>query len=652
MVFSVVIFLLAILALSFLIFIHELGHYFMAKWVGMRIETFSIGFGKPIVSWEKNGEKWQIGWLLFGGYVKIAGMDVEGDRDPYQVPDGFFGKKPWDRIKVSLMGPLVNLIFALLIFSLLWLEGGRDKSFAEYTNKIGWVDPQSELFAKGVRPGDDIIAYNDEPYQSAKDNLYAPLTSGGEIAVKGQKEDYASGTKTLFDYKVKTYPNPNYLDKSIVTAGILQPAQYLIYNRLPSGKENPLPENSPLIGSGIQYGDRLIWADGEILFSTEQLHHILNDGKALITVMRDGNTLLFRVPRVPVQELKLDPAYKEELVDWQFEAELNGEKIQKLMVIPYSLTPDAVVDGELKFIDKDNQENAFPKNPISPLHRTLQKGDRILAVDGTPIRHSYQLLADLQHHKVNLIVERNEKAIRKTPWVEANAEFDRQIAWKALQKIAQNIGTPDQVTTASDYILLKPISPKTQTEIFKTNDNTESPEIVELKKKIASIEDPEKRTQALRLLEKQQKQLMLGITLQDRHVVYNPVPTEQFANVFEEIWRVLKALFTGSLNPKFLSGPVGIVQAVHDNWLISGREVMYLLGVISLNLGVLNLLPIPMLDGGTIMMTLFEMVTRKRIPPKTMEKLIIPFAVLLIAMFIFWTYNDILRIFSGFFGVR
>src|SRR5438132_112941 len=98
---------LAVLGLSFLIFIHELGHFWMARRVGMRVETFAIGFGKPIFSWIRDGVKWQIGWLPFGGYVKIAGTETEEGNDPFSVADGFYGKSPWDRIKVAIMGPLV-----------------------------------------------------------------------------------------------------------------------------------------------------------------------------------------------------------------------------------------------------------------------------------------------------------------------------------------------------------------------------------------------------------------------------------------------------------------------------------------------------------------------------------------------------------------
>jgi regulator of sigma E protease len=150
MIVNILYILLTFLGLGFLIFIHELGHYFAAKKVGMKIEVFSIGFGKPIYSFKRNGVKWQICMLPFGGFVKIAGMEKEGDIEPSQIKDGFFGQKPFSRIKVSLAGPLVNLVFAFLAFSIIWTCGGRKKNFSEYTKKIGFVEQQSNLyFEKG-----------------------------------------------------------------------------------------------------------------------------------------------------------------------------------------------------------------------------------------------------------------------------------------------------------------------------------------------------------------------------------------------------------------------------------------------------------------------------------------------------------------------
>src|SRR5271170_5798666 len=123
--------ILALLGLGVLIFIHELGHYVMARRVGMKVEAFSIGFGKPLHVWERDGVKWQLCLLPFGGYVRIAGMEKKGALEPHQIPDGFFGKKPIDRIKVALMGPLVNIVFAFLMFTVIWACGGRLKSFSE-----------------------------------------------------------------------------------------------------------------------------------------------------------------------------------------------------------------------------------------------------------------------------------------------------------------------------------------------------------------------------------------------------------------------------------------------------------------------------------------------------------------------------------------
>lgn len=644
--------ILAIVGLSFLIFIHELGHYYMARRLGMRVEVFSIGFGRPIYSWMKDGVRWQVGWLLFGGYVKIAGMETEGQNDPYSVSDGFFGKGPWDRIKVAFMGPFVNLVFALLAFILLWTVGGREKSFSEYTSIIGWIDQKSELYAQGIRPGDEVYAYNGRRFESAKDHLYVPMTSPSGINIEGYKIDSIKKEKTPFEVKVKAYPHPTAMDKGIVTTGILQPASYIIYDRMPNGLDNPLPEGSPLQGSGIQYGDRIVWADGEVIYSQQQLSHVLNDERVLLTIQRANHTLLKRVPRVRIQELKLDIDVKEELIDWQFEAELNTIRFQQMYALPYNLTSGCVVQSALKFIDKENEQMAFPEHFYSELEAPLEKGDLILAVEGIPVAHAYDLLAQLQQQKILLIIERGPRVKQLTHWKDADEDFERQVNMNDLQMIASRIGTASQVNVLGDLHLLKPIVPKTRRDFILTPEGQVhmATELLEQKKQIDTIEDPEQKAKALMMLDSREKQLLLGLpNIQDKKVEYNPNPIELFGKVFQEVWYTLEALVTGSLNPKWLSGPIGIVQVVHDTSMVSLKEALYWLGAISLNLGMLNLLPLPVLDGGTICLSFFELITGKKLKPKTLEKLIVPFAILLIGFFIFLTYQDLMRIFSGFF---
>ncbi len=651
MILSILYIIFAILALSFLIFIHELGHYFMARRVGMRVETFAIGFGKPIFSWVHKGVKWQIGWILFGGYVKIAGQDLDKEKDPYSVPDSFFSKRPIDRIKVAVMGPLVNLLFAFLIFGLLWIGGGRQKNFSEYTAKIGWVDSKSELYTHGVRPGDEILSYDNKAFQSSKDHLYAPMMADKHIEVKGEKVNSDGKQKTPFDYNVKTYPHPASLEKDILTAGIVQPANYILYEKLPQGKDNPLPEGSPLQTSGIQYGDRIFWVDGEIIFSSMQLNNILNDGRALLTVERAGQHFLARAPRIPVQELKLDSQFKDELTDWQYASHLNNVKLHDLYVIPYNLNDQGVVESRVKFIDKDKEEEAFPKYPFSSLENPLQPGDKIIAVHNKPIHNAAELLSNLQKNSLTIIVQRDPQVEKSITWKEADRSFDKDINWTDFNQIVQSIGAPNPILSAGNFFLLNPVIPKTRSQIFISPEKQAwlSAEMLHERKEMESIEDPDTRARALNLLAAKEKELMLGLpSVQDRKVDYNPNPAEMFVNVFDEIWRTLSALVTGSLNPKWLSGPIGIVQVVHDSWMVSLRDALFWVGAISLNLGVLNLLPIPVLDGGTILMSFIEMITGRKISPKLLEKLVLPFAILLIGLFLYLTFNDLSRILGHF----
>jgi regulator of sigma E protease len=650
MIVSFIYVILAILGLSFLIFIHELGHYWMARRVGMRVETFAIGFGKPIYSWEKDGVKWQIGWLLFGGYVKIAGTETEDGVDPYDIPDGFFGKKAWDRIKVAFMGPFVNLLFALILFAVLWISGGREKNFAEFTHKIGWIDPNSELYVAGIRPGDEITAYDDYEFQTSKDHLYAPMISSGEVEVKGYKVNYQTGQRDAFDLKVKPYSHPSFIDRNILTAGIFNPANYVLYDKLQNGDENPLPEGSPLRESGIRYGDQIVWADGELVFSSAQLSDLLNDGRVLLTIQRGDHVFLRRVSRVQAQDLRPDAEFREELIDWQHEAGLKDRKFQEIYTIPYNLTYDCNVENVLRFIDKTDQENAFPNQLFSKEDEPLQPGDKIIAAQGKPINRAFELIKEIQEKRVNIVVLRNAIPDEKLTWTEADAAYNKDVHLDNLAKIASSIGTQQPVVSNSNLVLLKPVTPKVRTDFPMSEDAKAwlETEKSEKYKAIEQIEDPEKRRYFLNLLEKNENLLVLGLpNPQDRKVTYNPKPTKLFENVFNEIWRTLHALFSGTLSPKYITGPVGIVQVVHSTSMVSFKETIFWIGAISLNLGILNLLPIPILDGGTIVFSFFEMITGRRIKPKTLEKIILVFAVLLISFFVFLTYNDILRVFGN-----
>lgn len=632
--------LLAILGLGFLIFIHELGHYWMAKRAGMKIEAFSIGFGKPIISWMKDGVRWQISWIPFGGFVKIAGMQKERGYEPHEISGGFYSKTPWQRIKVSFMGPAVNILFGLLLFTVLWFSGGREKLFSEFTRRIGWVDPQSDLYAKGVRPGDVIESYDGRSFGGIKDLMIAGLMKGSQNRIQGYKIDEVSGMRTDFDYTLDNYAVQDApIQKK--TIGVAAPATYLLYD----GSLNPLAAGSPMAASGIQNGDRIFWADGELLYSQDHLVHAVNESTALLTVRRGGSVFHAKVPRIHLDELHMSSMQKAEVDDWQYEAKLSG-RVEDLFFIPYLLSPSAAVEMRLDFIDEQDQRRAFEQCQRCSYFHPLEEGDQILAIDGKRISSSYDLLNNLQKRRVLMIVQRGE--FSPDSWKSADADFERLADRQDLQKIVASIGSDGPVRQSGRLFLLNAVEPKPLRELSSLYDKHKE-QIERSRAQIESIKDPIARQETLERFSALEKRMYLGIGFHDRQVVYNPSPLEQLFNVFKDTWRTLSGLFSGNLSPKHMSGPVGIVQVVQFGWMQGFKEALYWMSFISLNLGIVNLLPIPVLDGGHIVFSAYEWLTRRRISAKMMERLVLPFFGLLIAFFIYITYQDLSRIFSRFF---
>lgn len=645
MIFSFLYVILAALGLGFLIFIHELGHYWMARREGMTVEAFSIGFGKPIHTWVHDGVKWQICWLPFGGYVRIAGMEKKGALEPSEIPDGFFGKKPWSRIKVALMGPIVNIGFAFLAFSLLWGLGGRQKPFSEYTHLIGWVDSSSGIFNAGVRPGDEIAELGQKPFHSFQDFIYFAIFNDSAPKIAGQEINYLKGTKTPFQYQFE-FPQKTPISDRVRTAlSVIQPASYLIYNQKAS---LALDQNSPMKTSGIEDGDRILWVDGELTFSRHQVIQIINQPKALLTVQRGTQTFLARVPRLKVSDLRVAPQQRAEIEDWQHEANLKG-RVSDLFFIPYNLTPACQIENAFAYLNEDTIEQQPTQLARAALEAPLQPGDRIIAVDGISVQSTYEMMNLLQTRHIQIIVKQKDDVVAPVSWKNADQAFVAGIQWNDLAQMVQSIGTRNPLKERGNLKLLNPAMPKPLSQMSLSEEKREqmATEAAAMLKMIEEIKDPKQRDLALQEFETQQNQMKLGIAMADRTVKYNPSPFHLFNNVLQETWKTLVALFTGTVSPKYMSGPVGIVQVMQHSWGQGFKEALFWLGMISMNLGILNLLPIPVLDGGHICFSLWEWVTKRPIKAKTMERLIIPFVILLITLFVYLTYNDLMRLFSG-----
>jgi regulator of sigma E protease len=324
--------------------------------------------------------------------------------------------------------------------------------------------------------------------------------------------------------------------------------------------------------------------------------------------------------------------------------------LHQLFFIPYEISNDGVVENELAYINENSEEYIFQKSGRDSIEIPLEKGDRIIAVDGIPVENSLQLLSALQQRHIRIIVERGENRI-PVSWKKADGLFDANVHFADLDTLVHSLGSGSTETTAGNLHLLAPVVPKFLNDFPMTEAEKQEREskISSWKKEIEGIKDAKEKAEAIRFLEEDQKRLVLGIALQDKEVIYNPSPFALFGDVLEQTWRTLASLFSGHLSPKFLSGPVGIIQVMQYGWTMGIKEALFWMAVISLNLGIINLFPLPVLDGGHICFSVIESITKKPIKAKTMERLIIPFIVLMILFFIYLTYNDLLRVFGRFF---
>jgi regulator of sigma E protease len=614
--------ILAILGLGFLIFIHELGHFLVARKVGMRVEAFSIGFGKALISWKKNGVEWKISIIPLGGYVKIAGMEKEGKLEPHQIKDGFFGSSPLSRIKVALMGPLTNIIFAFIGFSIIWAAGGRLLSYSEISNKIGFIDAKSEIFKKGIRVGDSISKYDDKEFKNLKDLLYTGLSDKKEINVQGNKIDYFSSSKTPYNLTVNSYKDPSanlsfFARLGLAKTGIEMLASYMIVP-----EDGKFMKNSPMVNSGLKPNDRILWLNGDLLFSEAQQMQKVNNLDAFLTVMRNGKIFHTKMPRVKLEELKVNKYDKEEINDWKHSLK-NKTKLEDLYFIPYYVNENAVVEDRFFYLDKTFEKEIDNKYIRSTYYTTLQRGDKILAVDNIKISNSIDLLSVIQNPHAVFIVQRNYDAGQKDSYKTANANFYKDVDFDKLERLISTIGTSKTVANIDNIALLNTVTPKTVQEIVPNDYKN----------------DPLKEIFPLRV----------GFKTLDRSVSFNPTPLYMFGSGFSEIFRTMKIL-AKTMKFKYVSSPIGIVQGMQKSFGLGWKEALFWLSFISLNLGIFNLLPIPILDGGHIVMSLFEMITKKPIKAKVMEKINYPFIILLVVFFIYVAYNDIVRIFNQYFN--
>ena len=142
--------------LGVLVFVHELGHFLLARWNGVRVLTFSLGFGPKLLKFQRGDTEYAISAIPLGGYVKMAGESPDDPRAG--APDEFMSKTKWQRFQILIAGPVMNILLAVLVMTFVIYQGATVPAFEQQAPVVGRVLPDSPAQQAGIRPGDLIVS--------------------------------------------------------------------------------------------------------------------------------------------------------------------------------------------------------------------------------------------------------------------------------------------------------------------------------------------------------------------------------------------------------------------------------------------------------------------------------------------------------------
>lgn len=291
--------LIVVVIFNIIIFVHELGHFWAAKWRGLQIDRFQIWFGKPIWKKDINGVQYGLGWIPAGGFVALPQMA------PMEALEG--GERPekplppisaLDKIIVAFAGPLFSMLLALVSAVVVW-KVGKPHDFVPST-VVGFVMPDSPAAKAGLQPGDRVIAINGSEVHGFAGSLDSitervVLSRGQEITFTVERPGQPAALTLTSGFE--TEKSRWFQRRGLRQVGIA-PASPVVVGEVYPG--------SPAAKVGIVKGDELVSVDGQPLFSIMQLskHLESNPSSAASIEVKSPNGGLRTLSLMPVKPLK------------------------------------------------------------------------------------------------------------------------------------------------------------------------------------------------------------------------------------------------------------------------------------------------------------------------------------------------------------
>ncbi len=272
--------------LGVLVFFHELGHFLLARWTGVRVLTFSLGFGPKIFKVQRGDTEYCISIIPLGGYVKMAGENPEDA--PTGRDDEFLAKTKWQRFQILIAGPVMNIMLAVVLLAVVLMQGADVLAFLDRPAAVGLVQPGSPAERAGIQPGDVITQFG-----TADIRTWEHL----DMAVAGRPEREVdvvvlrNGTEQRLKVRpdlteLRTRNNARF---EVGTIGVLPDTYPEILTIVKDG---------PADRAGMKVGDTIVSINGKrMVFSTHVVEEIKsNVNKPItVTVRRDGTDQTYTV---------------------------------------------------------------------------------------------------------------------------------------------------------------------------------------------------------------------------------------------------------------------------------------------------------------------------------------------------------------------
>jgi regulator of sigma E protease len=669
-----------VLGLGMVIFFHELGHFAVAKWCDVNVERFSIGIGPIIWSRQKGETEYALSALPFGGYVKMLGQD---DMDPNQMtsdeiaenPRAYSSKKVWQRMAIISAGVIMNVITGCLFFATAYFFG-----VIETVPMVGSVYTGSPAWVAGVREGDLITSTNGTTTKNFTDFKQEVVLSSGPVVLKGKHVDGQEFTTTITPRQGKTVRvvgiGPAVTSKLAQEIGdvkaISKPG---LASERASTPFLPGDEIVEMNGQPIQFFHEMLEATARMASEEIQYTVLRSPGdtepvKPGAEDTRKKAKLTITIPPMqfksiglwmaigPVSAIKKDSIAEKAglLLKDQITAVdeiVVGKDIDPLRLPNYfsehagqpvavtvkRQTDDGKVDVTLTMVPDDI--SAWAERPrsiteplgIAAIGAGFHVQDRIAhIVPGSEASKADTPFAENQ--KISMIELRHPDPTKIIPDDFGDTDKPFEINFEEIRKEEED-DTSGEINWAWVFSQIQ-MAPNRQVKIHIAPGSEGNEGFATLLKEREFTDGwylPMRGIPGFQLHQFERKAESFGDAM--------ALGYYQTKSSGMSIYMTLRALFQGNLNYTALSGPLGIVRigyAVADN---GATQLLKFLGYLSINLAVLNFLPIPILDGGHMFFLIWEAVSRKKPSPKVIDYAHRLGFVFIISLFLLVMYLDL-----------